>query len=136
MAPSAADNVELVRRGFEAMSEGGVEGMLPFVHAEFEVTTPASLAAEPDTYRGHEGVRRWFDSFYDAVDEIGFEAHDYRAVGEKVVVPFTMRVRGRSTGIEAEQSAVQVWEIRDDKAFRMEIFATVEEAMEALGAGD
>jgi ketosteroid isomerase-like protein len=129
-----AANVELVRRGFEAMSNGGVEGMLPFVHPHFEVNTPASLAAEPDTYRGREGVRRWFDSFYEAVDEIRFEAHEYRAVGEKVVVPFTMRVRGRTTGIEAEQSAVQVWELREGKAFRMEIFATVDEAMEALGA--
>jgi ketosteroid isomerase-like protein len=130
----AATNVELVRRGFEAMSEEGVEGMLPFVHPDFEVTTPASLAAEPDTYRGREGVRRWFDSFYEAVDEIRFEAHEYRAVGEKVVVPFTMRVRGRTTGIEAEQTAVQVWQLREGKVFRMEIFATVDEAMEALGA--
>jgi ketosteroid isomerase-like protein len=108
--------------------------MLPFVHPDFEVTTPASLAAEPDTYRGREGVRRWFDSFYEAVDEIRFEAHEYRAVGEKVVVPFTMRVRGRTTGIEAEQTAVQVWQLREGKVFRMEIFATVDEAMEALGA--
>jgi ketosteroid isomerase-like protein len=130
----AATNVELVRRRFEAMSEEGVEGMLPFVHPDFEVTTPASLAAEPDTYRGREGVRRWFDSFYEAVDEIRFEAHEYRAVGEKVVVPFTMRVRGRTTGIEAEQTAVQVWQLREGKVFRMEIFATVDEAMEALGA--
>jgi ketosteroid isomerase-like protein len=130
----AATNVELVRRGFEAMSEEGGEGMLPFVHPDFEVTTPASLAAEPDTYRGREGVRRWFDSFYEAVDEIRFEAHEYRAVGEKVVVPFTMRVRGRTTGIEAEQTAVQVWQLREGKVFRMEIFATVDEAMEALGA--
>jgi hypothetical protein len=31
---------------------------------------------------------------------------------------------------------VQVWELRDALAYRMEIFATVEEAMEALGATD
>jgi ketosteroid isomerase-like protein len=129
----ADENVELVRRGFEAMNERGVDGVLPLVHPEFEVTTPASLAAEPDTYRGHEGVRRWFDSFYEAVDEIRFEAQEYRAVGERVVVPFTMRVRGRTTGIEAEQSAVQVWELREGKAFRMQLYATVDEAMRALG---
>ena len=52
-----------------------------------------------------------------------------------MVVPFTMRVRGRSTGIEAEQIAVQVWELRDGLAYRMEIFATVEGAMEAVGPG-
>ncbi|HET8592451.1 MAG TPA: nuclear transport factor 2 family protein, partial [Solirubrobacterales bacterium] len=58
---------ELVRRGFERLREAGVEGLLPFIHPEFEVTTPASLAAEPDTYRGREGIRRYFDSFGDAM---------------------------------------------------------------------
>jgi ketosteroid isomerase-like protein len=129
----ADENVELVRRGFEAMSEGGVDALLPLIDPEFEVTTPASLAAEPDTYRGHEGIRRWFNSFYEAVDRIDFEAREYRSVGAKVVVPFTMRVRGRSTGIEAEQTAVQVWEVRDGKAVGMELYATLEEALEAAG---
>ena len=128
------ERVEVVRATFAAMADGDPEAMLPFIAEDFEMVTPANLAAEPDTYRGHDGNRRWFDSFYEAVDEIRFEAHEYRAVEEKVLVPFTMRVRGRTTGIEAEQTAVQVWELRDGLAYRMEIYATVEEAMEALGA--
>src|SRR4029079_7945252 len=63
-AMSEAD-VELVRRGFEALEVGDAEALIPLVHPEFEMTTPAGLAAEPDTYRGQEGVRRYFDSFYE-----------------------------------------------------------------------
>ena len=48
-------NVEIIRGGFEALSEGGVEALVPLIHPEFEMTTPANLAAEPDTYRGPEG---------------------------------------------------------------------------------
>lgn len=60
----AQDNIELIKRGFEALKENGVEGLLLFIAEDFEVTTPAALASEPDTYRGHEGIRRYFDSFY------------------------------------------------------------------------
>jgi uncharacterized protein len=126
-----ADNVRLVQGGFEALSEGGVEALLPFIHPEFEVTTPANLAAEPDTYRGHEGVRRYFDSFYDAMDEVRFEPREFRDAGERVIVPVTLTARGRTTGIEARQEFVMTWTLRDGKALRVEAFATLEEALQA-----
>ena len=124
-------NADLVRERFEAMREGDVEAMLPLIHPEFEVTTPPGLAAEPDTYRGHEGIRRYFESFYEAMDRVSFEADDFIEVGDRVVIPTMLRTRGRTTGIETEQRVVQVWELKDELAFRIEVYATVEEAMEA-----
>jgi uncharacterized protein len=128
----SSQDVELVRRGFEALSEGGVEALLQFIHPEFETTTPASLAAEPDTYRGHDGVRRYFDSFYDAMDEIRFEPREFREAGGSVIVPVTLTARGRTTGIEARQDLVMTWTLRDGKAVRVDAFATVEEALQAV----
>jgi ketosteroid isomerase-like protein len=110
------DDIEVVRRGFAALREGGVEALLPFISADFEVTTPASLAAEPDTYRGHDGLRRYFASFYEAMDEVTFEPHEFVTAGGRVVVPFTLRARGRSTGLAFEQEAVFVWRIREGLA--------------------
>jgi ketosteroid isomerase-like protein len=127
----AEDNVELVRAGLAAFSEGGVEALLAFVHPEFEMTTPPNLAAEPDTYRGHEGIRRYFDSFYDAMDEIRFEPGELFPVGEGVIVPLTLRARGRTTAIETEQQLVTTWRLRDGKAIRVEVHATLEEALAA-----
>jgi ketosteroid isomerase-like protein len=126
----AESNVDLVREGFEALNQGGVEALLPLIHAEFEVTTPPGLAAEPDTYRGPAGVRRYFESFYEAMDRVEFEPERFVAVGERVVVPMTLRARGRTTGIETAQQIVQVWELEDGKAIRVSVYATVEEAMQ------
>ena len=128
----SSQNVELVRGGFDALSEGGVEALLPFIHPEFEVTTDASLTAEPDTYRGHEGVRRYFDSFYEVMDQIRWEPHSYHEICGFVAVPFTLHARGKSTRLEVAQEAVQVWELRDGKAVTMQLFATLEEARAAL----
>jgi ketosteroid isomerase-like protein len=134
----AASNVELVRRGFEALRDGDVEKLVPLIHPEFEATTPPGLAAEPDTYRGPDGIRRYFESFYEAMDRVRFEAEDFIPVGERVVVPLTLWARGRTTGIETAQKVVQVWDIKDEKAFRVEVYATLEEAMAAArgGAGE
>ena len=100
------DDIAVVRAGYEALRERGVEGLMPLIHPEFEVTTPPGLAAEPDTYRGPDGVRRYFDSFYDAMDEIRFEPREFREAGGRVIVPVTLTARGRTTGIEAPQEFV------------------------------
>jgi ketosteroid isomerase-like protein len=125
------DDIALVRAGFEALSEQGVEGLIPLIHPDFEVTTPPGLAAEPDTYRGPDGVRRYFDSFYDAMDEIRFEPREFLAAGGRVIVPVTLTARGRTTGLEARQELVMAWTLRDGRATRVEVFATLDEAREA-----
>ncbi len=125
----ARSNIEVVKGGFEALSTGDVEGLMPFVHPDFEMTTTPDIASEPDTYRGREGVRRYFESFYEAMDEIRVEPHEFVEVGELVVVPFTLHARGRTTGIEAGQPAAQVWELSGDQAIRLSLFAELDDAM-------
>jgi ketosteroid isomerase-like protein len=129
-------NLEIIREGFDALSEGGVDALMPLIHPEFEMTTPANLAAEPDTYRGPEGVRRYFDSFYDAMDEVRFEPGEFREAGERVIAQSTLIARGRATGIEAKQEVVLVWTLRDELVIRVEVFATLDEALEATKGND
>ena len=127
----SSENVEIVELGFEAFNERGVEGILPYIHPEFEATTPPNLASEPDTYRGHDGIRRWFDSFDEVMDGIRWDAHDFQQVGDTVVVEFTLRARGKTTGLDFGQDAVMVWSLRDGKAIRLELFESLDEALQA-----
>jgi ketosteroid isomerase-like protein len=127
-------NVELTRRAFEALAEGGIEAMLPFVDEGFEMTTPSELAAEPDTYRGHEGVRRWFDSFYEAMDQVRIEPQEIVEAGDQVVMRFRMVARGRTTGLELVQEAAGLCTIADDRVTRLEFFVTFDEALSAADA--
>jgi len=128
----ASENLEIVKRGFDAFNERGIEGIIPLIHSDFEATTPPSLASEPDTYRGPDGIRRWFDSFDEVMDEIRWEPHRFREVGDRVVVEFTLRARGKTTGLDFGQDAVMVWEIRDGMASRLDLFQSLDEALVAV----
>lgn len=129
----SSENVETVRRGYEAYARAGVEAFLPLLDPEFELTTTPDLAAEPDTYRGEDGIRRYFDSFEEAMEEIRFEPLEFIDAGEHVIVPQRQRMRGRASGVEVDVRSTQVWTVRGGKLVRMEFFPTRAEALEAVG---
>jgi ketosteroid isomerase-like protein len=127
------ENVEIVRRAYVVLAEQGVEAVLAFADPQFEATTPPSLASEPDTYRGHEGVRRYFGSFGDAMEGVYFEGQEFTSVGDKVLVDTKMHARGRATGIETVQRAFLVWTLREGMVTSVETFAEQGQALEAAG---
>jgi ketosteroid isomerase-like protein len=127
----ASSNLETIKEAFETLSEDGYEALLPLIHPEFEVTTPPELSSEPDTYRGPEGIRRYFESFYEAMDRVEFEPTAFHDVGGRVVVDFVLHARGRTTGIEVEQHGAFVWTLRDDQAVSLEVYPSLQEALEA-----
>ena len=125
-------NVEVVRRGFEALN-GGVEAFIEFVDPEFETETSPELTPEPDVYRGYDGVRRYFASFEETMEEIRFEPGEFIEVGDRVLVPVRLSAKGKETGITVEQRLTTVWVLRDGKAVRIESYATEEQARRAAG---
>jgi ketosteroid isomerase-like protein len=131
-----AENVEIVRSAYLALAEQGVEAVLSLIDPEFESTTPPSLASEPDTYRGHEGVRRFFGSFGDAMEKVHLEGLEFTPVGDKVLVDTKLHARGRATGIETEQRAYVVWTLRGGLVTAAETFAEREQALEAAGVSE
>ena len=125
------ENVEIVRTAYAALAEQGVEAVLALADPQCEATTPPSLASEADTYRGHEGVRRWFGSFGGAMEGVYFEGLEFTSVGDKVLVDTKLHARGRATGIETEQRAFLVWTLREGLVTRVDTFAERGQALEA-----
>jgi ketosteroid isomerase-like protein len=126
-------STEILRECYEAFNHGDVDAILRFVHPQFEVAVPPELSAEPDTYRGHDGIRRYFESFTDAMDEICFEPQRFWETPRCVVADVRMSARGRLTSIRVEQRFAQVWELREDKAFRATTYVSLPEALRAAG---
>jgi ketosteroid isomerase-like protein len=132
----SASDVELVESTFRRLNEEGVDYVAESFHPDFEFTTPAALASEPDTYRGVEGVQRWFDSFYEAMDQVAIVPTEIVDAGPgKVAISMEVRTRGRTTGLELKQAAAMLIRISGEQVTRFEIVATLPEAL-ALAAAE
>jgi ketosteroid isomerase-like protein len=127
------ESVELVRRVFEAYNSGDIGRIVAMTDPEFEGEIPPELSAEPDTYRGHDGIRRYFESFQDAMQEIRFHPERIWDAGDSAVVILRLTAKGRQTAIPVEQRLALAWTFRDGRALRVRAYATREQALKAVG---
>jgi ketosteroid isomerase-like protein len=129
------DDVELVREAFELLDSDRYEEVLPLVAEDFEMVTTSEVASEPDTYRGRAGVRRWFESFLEAMDSVQVEARRLHSAGRGLAIAeFVIRARGQRSGIEAEQAAIALATVADGMLLRLEFFTSLDQARAAARA--
>jgi ketosteroid isomerase-like protein len=127
-------NVELLRSALDTNNEKGPEAIFALIDPDFVAVIPSSLSVEPDSYRGVDGMRRYFELWSEVMDEVRFLAEEFIDAGEKVVVPSRVVARSRETGLELEQRVVQVWTIRDGRALSVEAYPTKVEALARSGS--
>ena len=124
-------NAEALRVGFESYNRDGLEAIADLFDPEFEAVVPPDVSVEPDTYRGAEGIRRYFAAFEGAMEEVRFHVDEVVPMGDQLLTNIRLTARGAGTGIEVEQSVWQLWKMRDGRAVRMEAFISREEAERA-----
>lgn len=88
--------------------------------------------AEGQTFRGHAGVRDWWDRIAGALGGLEFRLDDFRDVGDGGVARIT--VSGTVGGVELSQTMWQAIRAREGKAVWWQTFRTEEEAQTAIEA--
>ena len=129
----SAENVEVIRRGFDALNRRDIETVLELCDPRIELTPFLVGGVEQTTYRGRDGYRRWFEQQFETYDDVSFELHDIRAVGDRVVALFTMRVRGAHSGIKLDSPGASVSTLRAGLVTEQIGFQSHAEALEAVG---
>jgi ketosteroid isomerase-like protein len=132
----AHEDIEVVQRLVDAFNSGDIDGILALTHPDFEVEVPPELSAEPDVYIGHAGMRRYWESFHDALDEVRFDLEEYWELDGAVVVALRVSAKGRRTAIAIEQRNAGVWRTRDRKALQANIFASLADALHSVGLSE
>jgi ketosteroid isomerase-like protein len=126
------ENVEGVRRAFEAFRRGDWEAFLRDVDPDIEFVELPAFGTK--TYHGHEGLRgavNWWssqwDDFHTELTQL-IDAND-----DQVVHVVRNQGRGKLSGVEVADEVAFLTTIRDGKATRIEMFRSVSEALEASG---
>src|SRR5262245_62636227 len=93
------ENVELVRRAYDAFNRGDFEGWLAALDPDVE-WDERYIAPDAAVYRGHDGVRRWARKGSAAIGSPSFEMLRWFARGDVVVTEVIVHARGVASGAE------------------------------------
>ena len=89
---------------------------------------------DPGPFRGIEGTRAFWDMWKDTFDEFHAETEEYADAGNAVIMVVKMVGRGKDSGVVVDTpSFPMVWTVRGDAIIRMQMFASREEALAAVG---
>jgi ketosteroid isomerase-like protein len=128
------ENVDVVRRAFQARTAGDAEAAYAMLAPDVVFDTSRSEFPDAGVYRGPEGVRNWFDGLADAFGEgARFDVEEIEDFGDRVLVEIRARGHGLSSGIAVDWRFVSVFTFRDGKVVRIDRFANRAEALRALG---
>jgi ketosteroid isomerase-like protein len=128
------ENVEAVRRGFEAWNAGDVDAVLGMFD-EAVVTRQFAPLPDPATFRGREGVLQALSEWIEDFDEFAMFDEEYIDAGEQVVVRVWEVARGMTSGVPVEATFWFVHSFEDGKVVRLDVYASRDEALEATELG-
>jgi ketosteroid isomerase-like protein len=135
----SSQNVETVRRSFEAWNRDDVDAWLEGAHPEIEWSSEVVRRIEgaETVYRGTDGMRRYWDEWH-AVWDMTIEVTDARELDGDTVLAFAqLHSRGRGSGVDVDQPVAYVIEFDDGLARRVRAYLDPQQAIEATGrAGD
>ena len=134
------DNVEVIRRMYDAWMGGDDETV-------FSIYDPAiRLNPDPeawwvgmdDDYSGHEGIRRYMSSVYEAFEDYRPEVEQFIDVGEGRVLTLAIEHgRGRGSGAEVQAAkTAHLWTLQGGRAVQLDLFLDRKRAFDAVGLSE
>ena len=127
------ENVEVIRRGYEAFNRGDLDGMVADFAPTFEYVATGAIPGSTGGYRGPEGWKEFLGWFWDEFQEARVDVHGLIDAGEQVLAELTLRGRGKKSGAEARWDVWHVWTLRDGKAVHAQGFTKRPDALQAAG---
>jgi len=126
------ENTETVGRIYEHLNRGDVEEVIELCEDDF-LMDMTERVFNPDTYRGHDGIRRFYEGVEDAWESYHWTVEETRVAGDQVVAMLHCEARSREGGPGVDWRVAWVWELRGGRAVSTRFYRDPEKALEAAG---
>ncbi len=130
------ENVEIMRRGIEALNARSVEAIERLVvpDGEWRPILTAGGDLERPVYRGAAGMAQYMTDLDELFEGTEVHVQELDPIGPNHVL-FGGRVtaRGRKSGVPIDERLWAVWELRNGKILRGTAHRTKADALEAVG---
>jgi ketosteroid isomerase-like protein len=128
------ENVEIAKAVIEALNRQDWDAVFQDVAPGAEVDLSRAIGPITGVFRLHQ-FRQTLEQFAENWDSLRGEPHDFIETGDLVVMPWTLRGKGRE-GIEVTASPTWVWTIRDGAIQGLIMYQEREDALEAAGLSE
>ena len=107
------DNVELTKRANASFNAGDPEVFMELVAPDAEMLDLANAPDQDQTLEGKEAIRKAWELWVDAFDELRAEIEEYTAVGDCVICASHWIGQGKGSGISIDLRQFDLFEFRD-----------------------
>ena len=128
------ENVELVRRVYEAFNRRDWEAAFAETHPDFAMTTQRGIDA--GTRRSRQEIQSFLQDYAGAFEGSAAEPDEFVENGDRLVAIVTRRSRPKGGDVDIVVRNGHLWTIRDGKIASMKSFPDPQAAIDALGRPD
>ena len=129
------ENVEIVRRAYEAYVRGDLDAAYSCLHPEIEFHTYVD-SPQAGVYRGREAVREYNDDLFAQFESLRVEVEEFVDAGDHVIVVSTQHAVPKGGRKEIGVHMIELWTVRDKVITERHSYATKEQALEAAGLAE
>jgi ketosteroid isomerase-like protein len=127
------ENVELLRRGYEAWNRGDTKTLEALWRDRLDPGFELDPLYIGQVYKGVEGMRDMWADLGEIWEDFRFEVEDISDLGQHVLVVGRISGRGAGSGVPITQRIVMLWTFEDAKAVYARSYASREEALAGAG---
>jgi ketosteroid isomerase-like protein len=126
------ENVDVVRRAWEAFNQGDLEAFFSDVSDDVEFEEDPAFP-EAGVYRGREEIHAYIASFQEQMANHRFEIEELHDLGDRVLALLHETARGTTSGIGVNQDPAFLYDFRAERIVRVRAYLDRAEALKAVG---
>jgi ketosteroid isomerase-like protein len=126
------DKIQQARAAYDAWSRRDLDAFAACFSEDVELRPYLGRGLGSTIYRGHAGLRRWFEEANEEWDELTVDPREFQEFGDQLLVVLRAVGRGRGSHVEVEAEIVHLAEFQEGRFRRLRGFSDRRQALKAV----
>jgi ketosteroid isomerase-like protein len=125
-------SVEIVRRILASVNQANWDEAVAAFAPDAAVTVEPDVSPNPDSYRGSDRIRWFWESVARAWSNVKVELQSIEFIEGQVIADILLTMTGRSTRVEVRSFQTHLFCIRDGRVVSLRMFGERDHALDAV----
>ena len=125
---------EVLAAALDAANRRDLDAAVALADPQFQGVVPGSMSAEPDVYKGHDGIRRYFETFWEVVDDLTITIEEFEDAADGwTLARCGATGKGRASGLPIDNKIVIAAKVQGALLLRLDAHPDIDEARRSVG---